>query len=460
MSSSAEVYNLVNYEISRLSERVGVQKSEVRRRKELVNEIGRFELELKEKAQILQKAFINLQTFLGSFNWPVGIEPLLLLRLSRVAKRYNECSTEHFQITQEINFKQSIISAFTNELAELATKLLPTADFRYPDLVVDELAKLKDEHLGYSMLTEKLSKNLYEAQKKSEELEELQRMLNAKTLQMLNFAHMEVFEDIEAKIIASQASIALLEKLESLTKSLKPTAGDQPLPVFIEATLAYSNEPHDHKMQNLEQQQHALDTERDKILQEIHKLDLERRDFETKGEAAAIGQSVENSRTEAALLIPEYLTRLFATRLLKLVADRLTTEQEPPVLKRASYHFANLTSGSFSKIAVDKSEDGTEAIVGIRNTDGSLVHPKIMSDGTCDQLYLSLRLAALEEHFRENRPLPVFFDDAFITFDGQRLEAAVKTLVELGKVTQVVYFTHDAGMREIGERLGVRVVRL
>jgi hypothetical protein len=27
-------------------------------------------------------------------------------------------------------------------------------------------------------------------------------------------------------------------------------------------------------------------------------------------------------------------------------------------------------------------------------------------------------------------------------------------------MTQVVYFTHDSGMKEIGERLGVRVVEL
>jgi uncharacterized protein YhaN len=49
-----------------------------------------------------------------------------------------------------------------------------------------------------------------------------------------------------------------------------------------------------------------------------------------------------------------------------------------------------------------------------------------MSDGTRDQLYLALRIAALEQHFRANGPMPVVADDLLINFDDRRAAAALR----------------------------------
>jgi hypothetical protein len=54
-----------------------------------------------------------------------------------------------------------------------------------------------------------------------------------------------------------------------------------------------------------------------------------------------------------------------------------------------------------------------------------------MSDGTRDQLYLALRIAALEQHFRANGPMPVVADDLLINFDDRRAAAALRVLAEL-----------------------------
>jgi hypothetical protein len=43
-----------------------------------------------------------------------------------------------------------------------------------------------------------------------------------------------------------------------------------------------------------------------------------------------------------------------------------------------------------------------------------------MSDGTCDQLYLALRLALLETHLDGREPLPLIVDDILIMFDDAR----------------------------------------
>tara|TARA_R110000868_G_scaffold149620_4_gene372120 strand:- start:198 stop:497 length:300 start_codon:yes stop_codon:yes gene_type:complete len=65
-----------------------------------------------------------------------------------------------------------------------------------------------------------------------------------------------------------------------------------------------------------------------------------------------------------------------------------------------------------------------------------------MSDGTLDQLYLALRIAAIERHIESAEPLPFIADDLFITSDEDRTAAGIRTLAELGQHTQVMLFTH------------------
>jgi len=72
-----------------------------------------------------------------------------------------------------------------------------------------------------------------------------------------------------------------------------------------------------------------------------------------------------------------------------------------------------------------------------------------MSDGTRDQLYLALRIAALEQHFRANGPMPVVADDLLINFDDRRAAAALRVLAELSHSTQVMVSTHHRHLLEL-----------
>ena len=69
-----------------------------------------------------------------------------------------------------------------------------------------------------------------------------------------------------------------------------------------------------------------------------------------------------------------------------------------------------------------------------------------MSDGTQDQLYLSLRLASLEKFAADGEPLPLLVDDALVNFDDARARAALRVLEALSASTQVIFFTHHQHM--------------
>jgi len=65
-----------------------------------------------------------------------------------------------------------------------------------------------------------------------------------------------------------------------------------------------------------------------------------------------------------------------------------------------------------------------------------------MSEGSRDQLYLALRLAALELQVEQGFGMPLIADDLFINFDDRRTMAGLKMLGELSRSMQVVFLTH------------------
>ena len=74
------------------------------------------------------------------------------------------------------------------------------------------------------------------------------------------------------------------------------------------------------------------------------------------------------------------------------------------------------------------------------------------SDGSRDQLYLSLRLASLEKYLENNEPVPLIVDDILINFDDERAGAALKVLADISHKTQIIFFTHHHHLVELAKR--------
>ena len=96
--------------------------------------------------------------------------------------------------------------------------------------------------------------------------------------------------------------------------------------------------------------------------------------------------------------------------------------------------------GKFAKVAADFDEDKT-VLVGVRNN-GKREGVDALSSGRRDQLFLALRLAAIESHVANQGPIPVVVDDIVINFDDAAASATFKVLADLSTKTQVLFFTH------------------
>jgi uncharacterized protein YhaN len=135
-----------------------------------------------------------------------------------------------------------------------------------------------------------------------------------------------------------------------------------------------------------------------------------------------------------------YVKVFTAGRLLRWSIERYREEKQGPLLTRAGVLFSKFTLGSFHRLVVDFEREPM-SLEGLRSN-GQLVGISGMSDGTRDQLYLALRLAALELHLEQSTPLPFIADDLFINYDDARSEAGLEALQALSEQTQVIFLTH------------------
>lgn len=157
--------------------------------------------------------------------------------------------------------------------------------------------------------------------------------------------------------------------------------------------------------------------------------------------AAAAAQDEQDAVAEISAAIERFTRDHVAARMLTVAIERYRERHQNPIVERASRAFATLTRDRWSGIGVDYDAESPR-LAAIR--DGRLHGVDALSEGTADQLFLALRIAAIEEHARRAAPLPFVADDLFVSFDEERTEAGLSLLRELGEVTQVIVFTHHA----------------
>jgi chromosome segregation protein len=152
----------------------------------------------------------------------------------------------------------------------------------------------------------------------------------------------------------------------------------------------------------------------------------------------------------------QYLEAATASRLLKWATDRYREQKQGPMLRRAGEIFSGLTLGEFARLVVDTERN--PPALHARRSNGNSVEVSGLSEGTRDQLFLALRIAALELQLASKAALPFVADDLFINFDDARAKAGFDALRDLSAKTQVLFLTHhDHLLPLIREVFGARV---
>lgn len=129
--------------------------------------------------------------------------------------------------------------------------------------------------------------------------------------------------------------------------------------------------------------------------------------------------------------------------------EKMKNTVTPKFTEELSKTISNITDGKYTKV---KLNDGTGLVVELEN--GNYIPANRLSIGAIDQLYLSLRLAMVEELSEEK--MPIILDEVFAYYDTERLTNVLKYIAERFKNYQVIIFSCTNREKEILEKLNVK----
>lgn len=198
----------------------------------------------------------------------------------------------------------------------------------------------------------------------------------------------------------------------------------------------------------------TLDTLNREVAAAANALGEARKVFETLDHAshaaADAAADAEAAKADMKAEAEAYVLKLAQRFLLRRAMDRYREHRQAPLLTRAGALFRSLTLGRFVDFRIDY-EAATPRLLGLRADRQTLVPIEGMSEGTTDQLFLALRLAAVEQSVTAGVRMPFIADDLFVNFDDERAGAGLTVLAGLAASTQVLFFTHHAHLRTMGQ---------
>lgn len=167
-------------------------------------------------------------------------------------------------------------------------------------------------------------------------------------------------------------------------------------------------------------------------------------------EAAEAADAMERAAACMRTSLELQMRLRLAHGLLHEAMRRFKQRTQAPMLGLASGYFAQITGGAFSGIASDDSD--VRPVIVAQRADGRTVHVAGMSEGTRDQLYLALRLAALDLQRERGVELPLVLDDVLMTSDDERAACMLRGLASFSRRGQVIVFTHHLHLCEVAVR--------
>ncbi|MBF0203229.1 MAG: AAA family ATPase [Desulfamplus sp.] len=262
-------------------------------------------------------------------------------------------------------------------------------------------------------------------------------------------AKLEKVEELEPLLANLELRDQIERQIDTFRSSLSGLARGQSVDDFLVSIRAEDIETLSFRKDNFQRQKQEKEAELEKIREKLSELNNQRQMLEASGDAAAnYRQEAESCAARLKQDASRFVRLRLAAHFLQIQIERFRKENQGPLLEKSGRIFKSITQGAFSGLGAEFNADDLPVLVGLRPDDAS-VPIEGMSDGSRDQLYLALRLAALDRYLEQHEPMPLILDDLLITFDDDRTSAILPQLADLAQRTQIFLFTHHYHLVEL-----------
>lgn len=405
-------------------------------------------------------------------NWSKAIQPLglpgettpaavqvVIAKLDELFQKLHEAAALQYRI-EGINQDARL---FTGEVTALVKHLAPALLTIPPAQAAAELqARLSQAKVDAAIETA-LGKQIKEKQGIIQASQDTIRLRTESLARLCRQAGCEKPDELEAREGLSNQYQNLQKEIDDLEEQILELAPGATLEdIRLEAAKVNPDELPEaiaelgRKIQELDQKRLDLTSQIARSAKELELMD-------GNSLAADAAEKVQGIAARIREGVGQYLRLRMASVILRREIERYREENKGPLLARGGAYFRRLTLNSFSGLTTDFNEKDEPILLGVRSA-GQRIRIEAMSDGTRDQLYLSLRLASLEKYLEASEPMPFIVDDILVNFDDQRATATLGALAELAKKTQVLFFTHHRRLVELAQGVAeqgqVRILNL
>jgi len=287
--------------------------------------------------------------------------------------------------------------------------------------------------------------NLESAEKKASEI-------RSRLARMCEEAGCSGFSELKKAEADSGKRRELESERKSIEEQILAVSGGATVEEFAAQSAEIDPDTINPEIERFDERIAALSAERNDLAETIGRLNNELSRMDGSAEAARLAEERQEILGRLDPDARRFIRLRLSTHILDRAIERFREKNQGPMLRRASELFAAITCGAYSGVRAEFDESGRPVIAGVRGREKEVVHVSAMSDGTADQLYLSLRLAGLEMAIEKAEPMPFIVDDILIKFDNDRAAAALQVLAELSARTQVIFFTHHHHLLELAEQ--------
>ncbi len=278
--------------------------------------------------------------------------------------------------------------------------------------------------------------------------------------ELLRIAECEKPEELAMVIGRFSDYEGLQEKLSDTKENLAKIGAGTPIEELVRQAAEINVDELPGRLESLGRDiEERINPEINSVSQVIGEENTKLAAMDGSSRAAEAAEEMEEELARIRRLADRYAKVKIASKILQQEIERYREEHQDPILKIASRYFADLTLGSFAGLRTDVDDRGEPILVGIR-PDGAWVAVDGMSGGTCDQLYLALRLATLEWRSETSESMPFIVDDILINFDDARSKATLQALTVLSEKIQVILFTHHGQIVEAAKKIKKGTVQI
>lgn len=167
------------------------------------------------------------------------------------------------------------------------------------------------------------------------------------------------------------------------------------------------------------------------VKQEMKTLAEDNRLAAAKFERSCLDRKIEKCTKQ-------WQTLAVTLRMLEDIRESYEAERQPETLGEASLYLSRLTDGKYTRIWTPLGKNELR----VDDAQGQPMSLDILSRGTREAIFLSLRLALVAAYGRRGVNIPMILDDVLVNLDHTRAEATVELLCDFAKEgRQLLFFT-------------------